>query len=356
MPKHLNERGPVMKYIGMDVSSKEFVVYGLSERKEKIFDKTVEASRDGLRRIVKELGEGPKLIVFEAGNQMKWIALALKKMKDVHVHVVHPNEVKWITQSNGKKTDKVDARKLAELARGDLLPRAVHIVEGEVRELRELVSARDQLQRKRVALINTLRGLIKQEGYHLPEKFFQRIDWREQLEKKKLGKAQRSIFESFMKSIEILKESEEDITSEMMKIKDERLEKLESIPCIGKITSRVLLGAIDEAKRFDDKKCVANYGALTPTIYQSGEVVNHGRINRDGRHEVRRVLLQCSHALSRTKSAGAKPLKEFFERIEKRRGKKKAIVALARKLLTTAYGVLKNNEYYDPQKLTAHAV
>jgi hypothetical protein len=60
----------------MDVSSKEFVVYGINERKQKIFDKTVEANRDGLRRVVKELGEGPKLIVFEAGNQMKWIALA----------------------------------------------------------------------------------------------------------------------------------------------------------------------------------------------------------------------------------------------------------------------------------------
>lgn len=355
-PVTTNERGLQMKYIGMDVSSKEFVVYGLNERKQKIFDKTVEASRDGLRRIVKGLGEGPKLIVFEAGNQMKWIALTLKKMEGVRIHVVHPNEVKWITQSNGKKTDKVDARKLAELARAGMLPRQVHIVEGKVRELRELVSARDQLQRKRVALINTLRGLIKQEGYHLPEKFFQRMDWKEQLEKRKLGKVQRRIFESFMKSIEVLKESEDEIKSQMMEIEDERIEKLESIPCIGGITSRVLLGAIDEAKRFDNKKCVANYGALTPTIYQSGEVVNHGRINRDGRHEVRRVLLQCAHTISRVKSAGSKPLREFYERIEKRRGKKKAIVALARKLLTTAYGVLKNNEYYDPRKLEMSAV
>jgi len=159
-----------------------------------------------------------------------------------------------------------------------------------------------------------------------------------------------------MESIEALKKSEERLKLEMMKIEDKRLEKLESIPCIGQITSRVLLGAIDDAGRFDNKKCVANYGALTPTIYQSGDIVNHGRINRDGRQEVRRVLLQCSHALSRTRSAGAKPLKEFYERIEKRRGKKKAIVALARKLLTIAYGVMKNDEYYDANKLKAYAV
>lgn len=66
----------------------------------------------------KELGAGPKLVVFDAGNQLKWIVRVLKRGEGVTIHVVHPNEVKWISQSGGK-TDKVDARKLAELARGD---------------------------------------------------------------------------------------------------------------------------------------------------------------------------------------------------------------------------------------------
>ncbi len=61
--------------------------------------------------------------------------------------MVHPNEGKWISTSSGK-TDKVDAKKLAELARGDLLPRKVHLVEGEARRLRELISARTQLNAK----------------------------------------------------------------------------------------------------------------------------------------------------------------------------------------------------------------
>lgn len=344
-----------MLYVGMDVSCKEFVVYAVDERKRKVFDKKVVPTREGLRKMVKELGEGPKLVVFEAGNQMKWIALTLKKMKGVYVHVVHPNEVKWISQSNGK-TDKVDAKKLAELGRGDMLPRAVHIVEGEIRELRELVSARDQLQSKRVALINTIRAMMLQEGVRLPVKFFQGVGWREKIERLKIAEVQRLIVKSYMRSVEQLLVSEEEIKARMLKIEDRRIELLESIPCLGKISSRVLVSAIDKVERFDNKECVANYGGLTPTIRQSGEVKLMGRINRDGRREVRKVLLQCSHALSRTKSSGAKPLKIFYERIEKRRGKKKAIVALARKLLTTAYGVLKNNEYYDPQKLMSHAV
>ena len=89
--------------------------------------------------------------------------------------------MKWISQSNGK-TDQVDARKLADLARGDLFPRPAHVVEGKTRQLRELVSAREQLQGKRVALINALRGCIRQEGVRFPAKFFQRSGWKVSLE------------------------------------------------------------------------------------------------------------------------------------------------------------------------------
>jgi transposase len=143
------------------------------------------------------------------------------------------------------------------------------------------------------------------------------------------------------------------VTSRLLEIEDKRIELLESIPAIGKLTARVLVSAIDEADRFDGAKEVANYGALTPRIYQSGDVKQMGRISSDGRHEVRKVLLQCAHAISRTKTLGAKPLKDFYSRIEKRRGKKIAVVALARKLLTTSYGDLKSETMYDPKKLAA---
>jgi transposase len=286
---------------------------------------------------------------------MKWIARELSRLKGVRLHIVHPNEVKWISQSSGK-TDKVDARKLAELARGDLLPRKVHVVEGHVRELRELVGARHTLQSKRVALMNTLRGYLKQEGQRLPEKFFGRTDWQAALAKLKVGASTQQIVARFKGGIEALAHAEGELTRRIVAIKDRRIELLESIPSIGELSARVLLGALDEAKRFDNKKCVAKYGALSPRIYQSGEVVHLGQINRDGRQEVRRVLLQCAHTLTRMRSPGARPRRAFYARVLKRRGKKIAIVALARKLLTTAYGVLKAGASYDPQKLLPLAV
>lgn len=339
-----------MIYVGMDLSSKSFMVHAINERKREVFRGEIGPSRSGLRALLRDLPAQKKLIAFEAGNQMKWVADELKRVSEVNVHVVHPNEVKWITSSRGK-TDKVDARKLAELARGDLLPRPVHIVEGKARELRELGSAREQLKRKRISLVNTVRGYVKQEGYRLPTKFFASRDWQEKLSKLKVSAPLKVIIATYLKTIESLVEAERELTASILKIKDPRVELLETIPAIGPLTARTLVGALDNVNRFDNRKSVGNYGALTPTIYQSGDVTQLGRINRDGRQEVRAALLQCAHLIPRMKSPGARPLRDFYERISKKRGKKIALVALSRKLLLTSYGVLKTGTAYDPAKV-----
>ena len=339
-----------MIYIGMDISSKSFTIHAVNEAKKIIFKGEIKPTRAGLRNMIKEMGKQTKLVVFEAGNQLKWIALTLKKIKGVHIHVVHPNEIKWINQSSGK-TDKIDARKLAHLARGDMLPRQVHIVEGKARELRELISARNTLQSKRIALINSIRGCLKQEGYKLAKGFFSNVKWRNQLERMRIGSPQKLILEKFMESIEAMVKAESELTARILEIEHKDIELLETIPSIGGLTSRVLVSAIDDAERFDNKKSVSKYGGLTPRIYQSGGVTHLGRINRDGRMEMRKVLLQCAHTITRMKSYESRPLREFFERIKRRRGKKIAVVALARKLLTIAYGVLKTQSVYDPEML-----
>jgi transposase len=237
-----------------------------------------------------------------------------------------------------------------------MLPRKVHIVDGTVRQLRELFSARHTLQSKRVALINSIRGCLKQEGYRLPEKFFSQADWRGHLERMRVADTQKLILTSYMASIESLVAAEAELTGKILAIEHEDLKRLQSIPGIGGLSSRVIVSAIDEVKRFESKKGLAKYGALTPRIYQSGGVTHLGRINRDGRHEVRRVLLQCAHTVARMKSYEARPLRMFFERVRQRRGKKIAIVALARKLLTIAYGVLRTQTMYDPKVLTANII
>jgi transposase len=343
-------KGSRMIYVGMDISSKEFVVHAINDKKKVLFKGSVSPTKKGIRDLIAEFGIESKLFVFEAGNQMKWIADTFKKLGE-DFHVVHPNEVKWIAESGGKKTDKIDARKLAELARADMLPRAVHIAEGKTRTLRELTAARETLLRKRVSLMNSLRGYLRQENVRLPAKFFQANDWQVQLIEMKLSEATQVIVAGFMSAIENMVMSEKSIADEIMKINDKVIERIETVPGIGKLTSRILFGALATADRFESSKCVANYGALTPSIYQSGDELRMGKTTRAGRKEIRRSILQCAHAVVRMKSASAKPLQEFFNRIERKRGKKRALIALSRKLLTVVYAVWKSEDVYNPKML-----
>lgn len=345
-------KGSKMIYVGMDISGKEFVIHALNDKKKVLFKGSVSPTKKGIRDLIAAFGIESKLFVFEAGNQMKWIADYFKKLGE-NIYIVHPNEVKWIAESGGKKTDQVDARKLAELARADMLPRRVHIAEGKARTLRELTNARETLLRKRVSLMNSLRGYLRQEGQKLPAKFFQADDWQVQLCEMKLLSSTEAIVASFMHAIECMIESEKSIATEIMGIEDKVIDRIETIPGIGKLTSRILFGALADIDRFENSKCVANYGALTPTIYQSGDECRMGATTRSGRKEIRRSILQCAHAVVRMKTASAKPLQEFFNRIERKRGKKRALIALSRKMLTVVYAVWKSEGVYNPTFLKA---
>ena len=350
--KNNQPRGSKVIYVGMDISGKEFVIHALNDKKRVLFKGSVSPTKKGIRDLVAGFGIESKLFVFEAGNQMKWVADYFKKLGE-NIHIVHPNEVKWIAESGGKKTDQVDARKLAELARADMLPRRVFVAEGKARTLRELTNARETLLRKRVSLMNSMRGYLRQEGAKLPAKFFQANDWQAQLCEMKLLSSTEAIVASFMHAIECMIESEKSIANEIVSIEDEVIARIETIPGIGKLTSRILFGALADIDRFDNSKCVANYGALTPTIYQSGDECRMGSVTRAGRTEIRRSILQCAHAVVRMKTASAKPLQDFFNRIERKRGKKRALIALSRKLLTVVYAVWKSEGVYNPTFLKA---
>jgi hypothetical protein len=121
-----------MVSVGLDGRGKSLVVYAVNERQQRVFEGAQPATRAGLRTLLRQVGAGPKLVVFEAGHQLTGIAETVKTREGVQVPVGHPTEGKGSTASRGK-TDRGDAKKLAEVARAGILPRAVHVVEGPVR-------------------------------------------------------------------------------------------------------------------------------------------------------------------------------------------------------------------------------
>jgi hypothetical protein len=207
--------------VGLDVSGKRLGVSAVNERKRRVFEGEGPASRAGVRALMRQVGPGPTRVAVEAGHQVKWVAETVKQLEGVQVPVGPPNEVKWITESRGQ-TDRVEAKPRAERARAGLRPRAVPVVEGPVRELREVVSARQQLQRKRVALLKTIRGDVSQDGHRLPEQFVAGAAWREQRARLPVSAPRRLLRETFMTSLEALGAAEQRLTARRLAIEDPR--------------------------------------------------------------------------------------------------------------------------------------
>jgi transposase len=339
-----------MYYVGLDVASKSSFVYVIDGRKKKIESKEIPTDRDGCGQFFKRWKGKAVKVAVEAGGHTRWIYDLLKRL-GIGVYVVNPNKVKLIAETK-KKTDKVDARVLAELLRIDGLPQRVHVAEGESRELRDLLRARQQLVKSTTSLMNHLRGLMRQEGVRLMPKAFRDIGVFDRLKKNKdIPGHLHPVIESYRRSIYGLITERLELDKEIGKYRNEEIALLKSVPGVGEVSSKTIYAAIDSIKRFVNAKRLTSYCGLVPSVRASGERCEYGRITREGRSEVRRVAVQCAHAVLRSKNKESKPLRKWYERVAKRRGVRTALVGLARRILQIIFYVLRDRREYDPRLL-----
>ena len=125
-------------------------------------------------------------------------------------------------------------------------------------------------------------------------------------------------------------------------VKDERVSLLLGFKSIDYYTAMVLLNETGEIKRFNSPKKLVSWAGLCPSLHQSGATHRTGGITKQGNKWVRWVLVQVTHQAARHDPK----LRPFFERLERRRGRHKAIVAVARKMLVSIYHVLSLMEPY----------
>jgi len=344
-----------MHYCGLDVSRKSTHVYIEDPQGRRVKRGVVPTTPTGLAGAVERYAERGLRVAVEAGNQTAWIVDLLREV-GAKVHVVHPLKVKLVAESK-KKTDRIDAQILAHLLRVGGLPEPVHVPSHRSRELRGLLVARRQLVRMRTKLLNVVRGLAREQRIELrPRALLTTGGWGE-LTAATMSPALREVVAAYQATGQAASTALAALDRQLTQRarRDPRVARLETMPGVGPVSAQTLVAAVDTIERFGSAKKLVAYAGLAPSVRASGERVEYGRITKQGRSEIRAVWVQAAHAVLAVKAAGAAPLQRWCTRVARRRGKKTALVALARKLLTIAFHLLRDGTTYDPRRLRCPA-
>lgn len=341
-----------MNYCGIDLASVSSYAYVTDEKGAKLAAGELETSKAGFGRLVKKFCRGGLAIAIEAGNQTAWVYDELVKL-GAKVTVVNPTKVKLIAESR-RKTDKIDAKILCELLRLDALPHPVHMPGPEARELRGLLVARRQLMTARTKLCNVVRGMLRQTGVRLRAgELSTPTGWKRLFhagfEHDHILHIVAAYYDSFLALTKSIRELDQQLAKREKN--EPRAARLKTMPKVGRIASLTFLAAVDDVNRFPNSRKLVGYSGLAPTVRQSGERTEYGAISREGRRELRGVWVQIAHLVATDKKRTTQPLRTWFNRVAKKRGKKTALVALARRLLVIAYQLLKTETDYDASRL-----
>jgi transposase len=341
-----------MNYCGIDIGGLSSYVYVSDAAGRKKWCGPVKTSRGMLEGTLKRYVRSGLKVAIEAGNQTAWVYAVLAEM-GAEVIVVNPHQVKLIAMSR-KKTDKVDARILCELLRVDCLPEPVHMPSQPMRQLRGLLAARRQLVQARTKLQNVVRGMLRQEGTQLVRGGLSTFKgWKQLLTRgfdhDHLAVIVAGYYESFVTLTRSIRSLDKELA--VFEGQDERAARLKTMPKVGRLAALTLLSAVDDVSRFASSRKLVGYSGLAPTVRQSGERTAYGPISRQGRRELRAVWVQVAHLVAIDTSTATGPLRSWFHRVARRRGKKTAVVALARRLLVIAYQLLKHGTEYDVSRL-----
>ena len=266
------------------------------------------------------------------------------------VVVGHPPKLQAIAKTD-RKTDKVDAAELSRLLWLGSIPES-YVPTAEIRGCRVLVRGRIGLLEERTSYVNKIHALLLDNGIMQEVKPLSKKG-RAYLNEVELPDPWDGLLAAYLSVIDTLTEEMDELDERI----EERAEALEetrllmTIPGIAQYSALVIYAEIGDIARFDNAKQVVRYVGLNPVVRESSDSRFEGGISKKGSGKVRWLLVQAVHCA--VHNVGDEYLRQFYERIERRKNKKKAVVATARKLLVSIYHMLDRGEVYDPPGVTA---
>ncbi len=284
----------------------------------------------------------PRQVVMEASGFWPAFARAVQPEAERLV-MVHPQRMKAIASAR-LKNDKVDSETLAQLSRADLLPEA-WMANQSTQQARLLTRLRITLGQQRAKAKNQLQAVLHQEGFQKPVADVFGKTGRAWLAGLGLSPAGRRVVEVWLRIVDQMTEAiaeQEKALKEMAK-QDARAQWLETVPGIGSYSAMVILAEVGEIERFGSKRALASYAGLTPSVRESAGKRKRGGIGHHGSGTLRWIMLQVAQVAARHSPA----VRAWYLRLKKRKPAQVALIALARKLLTAIWALLRHGVCFE---------
>ena len=326
-------------FAGLDVSVKETSVCIVDDTGKIVREVKVASEPEALLAVLKNPAYRFKRIGLEAGPLSQWLFSALAEA-GLPAICVETRHMRAALKAQINKTDRNDARGIAQMMRAGLY-RPVHVKTVRSQKLRMLLTHRKLLQSKAIAIENDLRATLRNFGLKVgmvgTVKFEARI---KELVENLPDLA--VLVEPLLIVRRVLREQIGILHRRLLAIvrDDDVCRRLMTVPGVGPVVALTYRATVDVPARFRNSKAVGAVFGLTPSRYQSGESDRTGGISRCGDEMMRAMLYEAAHIML-VRSVKWSWLKAWAMQIARRRGMKKAIVALARRLavICTAYGL-----------------
>ncbi len=333
-----------MDSIGLDLHKRASQICILTPVGE-VLEQRIVTSRE---RFTAVLGGRPRArIVVEASTESEWVARHLERLGHEVVIADPTYAPMYATRSRRVKTDRRDARTLAEACRLGAY-RAVHRASDAQRHVRAQLAVREALIRTRSRYVALVKAVLRRDGWRLPSGMPAHTV--RKVAALPLGPEMAAELAPLLALLVPLQAELDAANAQLAAVaaQDPVVQRLRSVPGVGPVTAVGFVAALDAVDRFASARQVAGYLGLTPTERSSGEQQHRGRISKTGNPRARMLLVEAGWRLLRARQAAAAPLRAWGERLAARRGRAIAAVALARRLARILYALWRDGSEYRP--------
>jgi transposase len=333
----------MQQFVGIDWAYRRAAWCAKNAGGEVLEEGVVPADEDGLAKLVLRLGGEARACV-EMMSGAIWVRDRLQAA-GWRVEVADARKVKGLA-ALACKTDKVDARVLAELCRRDLVP-AVWLPSFDDRALRERLNRRMHLVRMRTMARNRIHGVLTQWGMKIPVARLREPDGLALLESRGVPEVWRRSIVEALAVIDWLDRRLAPLERELLPLAraDARVVLLQTIPGIGPLLGLTVASEIGDVARFASARRLVGYAGLAPKVKQSGQSSRTGPLSKAGSKTLRWSAVEAAQQAWRESN----PWHQLYRDVAKRQGKTNAAkAAVARKVLIAAWHVLSREQPFKP--------